>query len=277
MDPRIPLGRAVPLLPAVVCLWAAWSVTGCDGGGGSGGGGSGGGADPTGPDSSGGTVGTSTPPAEYTAQRKAMVDMIAKSDVSQRVLDALLKVPRHEFVPEDLREQSYLDKAIPIAEGQNLTSPTLVALMTKLLELEGTEKVLEIGTGTGYQAAILGELASEVYTVEIIAKFAEKARAKLAELRADDRLSDSKIECVVGDGYKGHPAAAPYDAIIVTAAAAEVPQALKDQLRVGGRLVIPVGNYYQGLMRITKNEDGSISEKKMKVVRVIDLIELKEE
>lgn len=218
-----------------------------------------------------------TTEAEYNRRRNEMVDTIAKSSPGKRVLAAMRKVPRHEFVPPGLREQSYLNKDIPIAQGQNLTSPTLVALMSQLLELSGTEKVLEIGTGTGYQAAILGELASEVYTVEIIPEFAETARTTLAELRKQGLLRDSKIECIVADGHKGHPAAAPYDAIIVTAAAAEVPPALQAQLKEGGRLVIPVGEYYQELMQITKNKGGTFSQKKMKVIRIIDLMELKEE
>jgi protein-L-isoaspartate(D-aspartate) O-methyltransferase len=167
-----------------------------------------------------------------------------------RVLDAMRRVPRHEFVPEGQRRSAYEDRPLTIGYGQTISQPYIVAVMSEQLELDGSEKVLEVGTGSGYQAAVLAELAREVYTIEIVKPLAERAARDL------ERLGFGKVRVRAGDGYRGWPEAAPFDAIIVTAAPDHVPQPLVDQLAVGGRLVIPVGRFYQDLVRLTKDEKG---------------------
>jgi protein-L-isoaspartate(D-aspartate) O-methyltransferase len=159
-------------------------------------------------------------------------------------------VPRHRFVPEGYRGDAYADSPLPIGEGQTISQPYIVALMTSLLELDGDEKVLEIGTGSGYQAAVLARLVREVYSVEILRPLGEQARTTLEELGYEN------VQVRVGDGYKGWPEKAPFDAIIVTAAPERIPEPLIEQLKVGGRLVIPVGNFWQNLLVITKTADG---------------------
>ncbi len=176
------------------------------------------------------------------------------------VLQAMEEVPRHLFVPDTVRADAYADQALPIGSGQTILQPYLVAVMTDLMDLRGAEKVLEIGTGTGYQAAILSRLVKEVYTIEILEPLAERARQTLGE------LGYANVHVRTGDGYQGWPEAAPFDAILVTAAPEAIPQPLVDQLRVGGRMVIPVGNYFQDLLMITKTPDG-IEKKKVGPVR----------
>ncbi|MBC7257801.1 MAG: protein-L-isoaspartate(D-aspartate) O-methyltransferase [Chloroflexi bacterium] len=165
-----------------------------------------------------------------------------------RVLAAMEAVPRHRFVPAQYAEDAYDDHPLPIGYGQTISQPYIVALMTQLLELKGHEKVLEIGAGSGYQAAILSLLAREVFTVERIPQLAEKARERLSE------LGYRNVHIRIGDGYEGWPEHAPYDAIIVTCAAEEVPPPLIEQLADGGRLVIPVGEsgWSQRLMLLRK-------------------------
>jgi len=158
----------------------------------------------------------------------------------------MLKVERHLFVPENLGSSAYSDQPLPIGEGQTISQPYIVALMTELLDLNGEEKVLEIGTGSGYQAAILAELAKEVYTIEIVEELASTARERLLKLRYRN------ITVKAGDGYLGWPEVAPFDAIIVTAAPDHIPAPLLDQLKEGGRMVIPVGMYTQELKKILK-------------------------
>jgi protein-L-isoaspartate(D-aspartate) O-methyltransferase len=153
----------------------------------------------------------------------------------ERVLAAMLKIDRSHFVPDDMVQYAYEDRALPIGHGQSISQPYIVALMTQLLELQGTENVLEIGTGSGYQAAILGELAKEVYSIEIIPELAEAAKRRLEE------LGYKNVYVRLGDGYQGWPEMAPFDAIIVTCSPDHIPQPLIDQLKEGGRLVIPVG------------------------------------
>jgi protein-L-isoaspartate(D-aspartate) O-methyltransferase len=168
-----------------------------------------------------------------------------------RVLAVMGRVPRHEFMPEALRTQAYGDHAMPIGEGQTISQPYMVALMTELLALKGDERVLEIGTGSGYQAAILAELCQKVFTVERVKTLADKARATL------DRLGYTNVAMKVFDGTYGWKEMAPFDAIIVTAAAPKVPDALLEQLKEGGRLVIPVGERYsQVLLRVAKSASG---------------------
>jgi protein-L-isoaspartate(D-aspartate) O-methyltransferase len=169
-----------------------------------------------------------------------MVDFIAQYPAEQRVCDlrvlaAMRKVPREEFVPETVRHLAYTDTPLDIGEGQTISQPFMVGFMTQALELQTTDKVLEIGSGSGYQAAILAELASEVFTVEIRAPLARQAEATLA------RLGYRRIQIKVGDGYHGWAEHAPYDAIIATCASERIPPALIEQLRPGGRLTIPLG------------------------------------
>jgi protein-L-isoaspartate(D-aspartate) O-methyltransferase len=192
----------------------------------------------------------------FAERRAAMVEQqIERRGVQdRRVLDAMRAVPRHLFVPEALREEAYADAPQPIGEGQTISQPYIVALMTSLLELDGHEKVLEIGTGSGYQAAVLARVAKQVYTIEILAPLAERARRSFAELKL------TNVTPRVGDGYLGWPEQAPFDAILVTAAPEQVPQPLVDQLKVGGRLVIPIGRTFQDLMVLTKTPDGVLRQ-----------------
>ena len=161
-------------------------------------------------------------------------------------LAAMRKVPRHELVPANARARAYDDNPLPIGHDQTISQPYIVAFMTEALGLRGGEKVLEVGTGSGYQAAVLAEIAAEVYTIEIVTPLAERARQDLA------RLGYGNVHVRAGDGYQGWPEAAPFDAIIVTAAAPRIPEPLKEQLKDGGRLVIPVGEEYQSLVVLTR-------------------------
>jgi protein-L-isoaspartate(D-aspartate) O-methyltransferase len=189
----------------------------------------------------------------FASLRAAMVDrQIAGRDVRDpRVLAAMRRVPRHRFVPAAWVAEAYEDHPLPIGEGQTISQPYIVALMTELLALRGGERVLEVGTGSGYQAAVLAEVAGEVFSIEIVEPLARRAAATLAE------LGYGKVHVRAGDGYRGWPEAAPFDAVIVTAAPDHVPQPLIDQLKVGGRLVIPVGTYSQELLVITKTPQGT--------------------
>ena len=217
-------------------------------------------------------------PRDYTTDRKRMVEALGSPAMeppitSERVLDALLKVPRHEFVPLESRPKSYDNRPLPIADNQTISQPYIVALMTQLLDLKGPEKVLEIGTGSGYQAAVLGELAEEVYTVEIRENLHEKAKKTLEDLKRRGLLSYKELVTVLADGSKGYPPAAPYDAIVVTAAPRTVPVEILNQLKPGGRLVIPVGDFFQELQLIRKLEDGSYSAETIVPVRFVPLEE----
>ena len=180
--------------------------------------------------------------------REKMVEnqIKARGVKDPRVLAAMLKVERHVFVPAENQSSAYADQPLPIGEGQTISQPYIVALMTELLELKGQEKVLEVGTGSGYQAAILGELAKEVYGIEIVEKLASSSRDLLA------KLGYKNITVKAGDGYLGWPEVAPFDAIIVTCAPDHVPKPLLEQLKEGGRMVLPVGSYSQELKKITK-------------------------
>ena len=174
----------------------------------------------------------------WAAERRRMIDtQIRKRGVSSpRVLEAMAAVPRHEFVPLEFRSDAYADKPLPIGEGQTISQPYMVAAMTEALELTGSECVLEIGTGSGYQAAVLSLLASQVITVESHTPLALAAQERLTN------LGYANVHVHNGDGSAGFPDAAPYDAILVTAGAPEIPQVFASQLREGGRVVIPVGN-----------------------------------
>ncbi|MBI5596273.1 MAG: protein-L-isoaspartate(D-aspartate) O-methyltransferase [Elusimicrobia bacterium] len=175
----------------------------------------------------------------------------------KRVLAALRRVPRHLFVPKAARAQAYADHPVPIGEGQTISQPYIVAAMTQALDLKPGEKVLEVGTGSGYQAAVLAELGAEVYSIEILEGLGKRAAALLAE------LGYGRVRLRIGDGYAGWPEAAPFDAVIVTCAPQKVPAPLVEQLRVGGRLVIPVGpdggeadTYEQSLWVLRKTDKG---------------------
>lgn len=174
--------------------------------------------------------------AAYVAQREQLVQhQLRERDITdERVLAAIAAVPRQAFVPADVRAQAYADQALPIGRGQTISQPYVVALMSQLLALRGGERVLEIGTGSGYQAAVLSHLAAAVYSIEIDPELAESARATLASLGYD------RVQVRAGDGYFGWPEAAPFDAIIITAAAPRMPEALLGQLRDGGRVVAPL-------------------------------------
>ena len=189
--------------------------------------------------------------SELSRARERMVaeQVEARGVKSARVLNAMRTVPRHEFVPEAARRDAYGDHPLPIGHGQTISQPYIVGFMTDALGLTGGEKVLEVGTGSGYQSAVLAQMASAVYSIEIVAPLAEEARDRMA------RLGYRNVFVRAGDGYKGWPEAAPFDAIIVTAAAPKVPEPLKAQLKDGGRLVIPVGDSNQELVVLTRRGD----------------------
>ena len=199
-------------------------------------------------------------------RRRRMVDtqIRARGISDPRVLAAMASVPRHQFVPDTVRAQAYDDYPLPIGAQQTISQPYIVALMTSLLELSGDEKVLEIGTGSGYQAAVLAELAREVYTIETLEPLSATAQ------RALGLLGYRNIQFRVGDGWAGWPEAAPFDEIIVTAAPEKVPQPLLDQLKVGGRLVIPVGSFFQDLLVLTKTANG-LEKKNVIPVRFVPM------
>jgi len=188
----------------------------------------------------------------FAPRRQEMVDqqIRRRSIADPKVLSAMATVPRHLFVPETYRDQAYDDYPLPIGSRQTISQPYIVALMTSLLDLKGGERVLEIGTGSGYQAAVLAQIASKVYTVEIISELADRARKTLADLGYDN------IEVRTGDGWEGWAEHAPFDGILVTAAPPRVPEPLLQQLKVGGHLVVPVGSFFQDLVVYTRTADG---------------------
>lgn len=185
----------------------------------------------------------------YKSLRERMVEkqIKARGVSNKQVINALLKVERHLFVPEGYRNEAYDDGPLPIGEGQTISQPYIVAYMTEVLDLTQKEKVLEIGTGSGYQAAILAECAKEVYTIELIESLGKQAEKLL------DKLAYKNIHVKIGDGYQGWEEHAPYDAIIVTCAPSHIPEPLKNQLSEGGKMVIPVGgSFAQELVVLTK-------------------------
>ncbi len=205
-------------------------------------------------------------------ERAAMVreQIAARGIEDARLLAALERVPRHRFVPGSEASRAYDDRALPIEHDQTISQPYVVAFMTEALELAGDERVLEIGTGSGYQAAVLGELAREVWTIEILEPLAERAARTLAELGYDN------VHVRAGDGYRGWPEEAPFDAIMVTAAPDHVPQPLLDQLALGGRMILPVGDREQRLVLIERTEHG-LSEKEVLPVRFVPMTGIAEE
>ncbi len=198
----------------------------------------------------------------FQLEREAMIEsqLVERGIAEDRVLEAMRRVPRHLFVPSDVQAQAYADRPVQIGFGQTISQPYIVGLMAELLDLQPGDRVLEIGTGSGYLAAVLSLLAAEVYTIEIIDSLGERARDHLQRLRFDN------VHVRIGDGYQGWPEAAPFDAIVLTAAPEKIPQPLIDQLAVGGRMVVPVGSYFQDLELISKTEEG-LERRKVAPVR----------
>lgn len=219
-------------------------------------------------------------PAEdaYLKQRMALVDeiqagvretavMLGRGTLNPRVLEALKKVPRHEFVADEYRPYAYENRPLPIGHGQTISQPYIVAVMTDLLDAGETSKVLEIGTGSAYQAAILGEIAADVYTIEIVEPLAQSARERLQRLHYDN------VHARRGDGYYGWAEAGPFDAILVTAAASHIPPPLIKQLKPGGRMLIPVGDRFnvQQLVLLEKNPNGKVITRQLLPVAFVPL------
>jgi protein-L-isoaspartate(D-aspartate) O-methyltransferase len=192
---------------------------------------------------------------------------IGTERLDARVIEAMRKVPRHEFVPSSARRYAYENRPLPIGSDQTISQPYIVALMTDLAGVEADDVVLEVGTGSGYQAAVLAELVSQVYTIEIIETLGRNAEAVL------QRLGYRNVTVKVGDGYQGWPEHAPFDAILVTAAPDHVPQPLLEQLKPGGRIIIPVGpqGYTQSLRVLEKGQDGDITERDVLAVSFVPL------
>jgi protein-L-isoaspartate(D-aspartate) O-methyltransferase len=202
------------------------------------------------------------------AERNRMVDeqLIAGGIRDPSVIEAMRRVPRHRFVPDRYAMDAYADGALPIGYGQTISQPIVVAAMTEALELTGTEKVLEIGTGSGYQAAILAELVRKVHTIEIVEPLARQAAAILAELGYENVVTRT------GDGYNGWPEEAPFDAIIVTAAPEHVPPPLLDQLAVGGRMILPVGETFSQNLTLYRRTPTGYVRSTLDPVRFVPLI-----
>lgn len=212
-------------------------------------------------------------PAQESEVRHAAVERMIEHDLrgrgirDQRVLDAMRRVPRARFVPPELAARAYEDRPLPIGHGQTISQPYVVAWMTESLQLRGDEKVLEIGTGSGYQAAVLAELGVQVYSIEIVEALALRARQLL------NTLPYANVFLRTGDGYRGWPEAAPFDAILLTAAPGRIPQPLRDQLGVGGRMVLPLGEQDdrgQTMLRILRTQDG-FTEQRLGSVRFVPM------
>lgn len=200
-----------------------------------------------------------------TARHHMVTEQLAARDiVDPLVLEAMEDIPRHEFVPASLRAAAYEDQPLPIGQGQTISQPYIVAFMTQALELTAEDRVLEIGTGSGYQSAVLARLVEHLYTIEIIPSLGDSAGALLRRLGYDN------VTLRIGDGYKGWPLEAPFDAIIVTAAPDHVPEALVQQLAEGGRMVVPVGDQNQQLLRLTKRE-GDVHSESLLPVRFVPM------
>jgi protein-L-isoaspartate(D-aspartate) O-methyltransferase len=211
------------------------------------------------------------PPQEeddrFVSMREHMVDdQIQGRDITdERVLAVMRRVPRHRFVPDKLQEVAYADRPLPIGHGQTISQPYIVALMTQLARPEPGSRALDIGTGSGYQAAVLAELVDHVYSIEILKPLADSADARLKE------LGYTNVDVRWGDGYKGWPEHAPFDVIIVAAAPDHVPQPLVDQLAAGGRMVIPVGEHYQELLLIEKDSEGRVHQRSVAPVAFVPM------
>lgn len=191
-----------------------------------------------------------------------------RSRFSERVIAALHEVPRDEFVPDSQKQNAYLNRALGIGHGQTISQPYIVALMTDLAGIQPGDRVLEVGTGSGYQAAILAELTDQLYSIELLPELGQRAAETLRRLGYED------IQLRIGDGYQGWPEAAPFDAIIVTAAPGDVPESLIEQLAVGGRMVIPVGEQHQSqtLRLIEKGKDGQLESRDVIAVGFVPMV-----
>lgn len=203
----------------------------------------------------------------FAFERSQMVEiqLKARGIENKQVLEVMQRTPRELFMPQNIRKHAYEDSPFSIGYGQTISQPYIVAFMTEAAKLTPDSKVLEIGTGSGYQASILSQLSKEVYTIEIIKELGELAEKEFAE------LGYTNIHTRIGDGHKGWPEAAPFDVIIVTAAAAELPQSLVKQLKDGGRLIIPIGTFNQELMRITRTKDG-LRQERLLPVRFVPMV-----
>lgn len=211
------------------------------------------------------------------AQQKSGNKELSKSDVmvknqivkrgvtDQKVVQAMRKIERHKFVPAEYQHQAYEDHPLPIGEGQTISQPYIVALMTEVLEVDSTEKVLEIGTGSGYQAAVLAEICDSVYTIELVESLGKRAKKLL-----NQELGYDNVKVKIGDGYKGWEEHAPFDGIIVTCSPTHIPAPLKEQLAEGGRMIIPVGDYYQELV-LLKKKNGKIKQEDIIPVRFVPM------
>jgi protein-L-isoaspartate(D-aspartate) O-methyltransferase len=210
---------------------------------------------------------TQTAPPDYAAERERMVreQIVARGVGDERVLAAMRKVPREQFVPEQFRGASYIDGPLPIGYDQTISQPYIVAFMTEQLKPTAKDRVLEIGTGSGYQAAILAELVAEVYSIEIVEQLGQSAGAAL------QRLGYKNVEIKVGDGYQGWPEHAPFDAIIVTCAPDHAPQPLIDQLKEGGRMIIPVGPRLAQQLYLMEKQSGHLRQAAVMDVRFVPM------
>ena len=208
-----------------------------------------------------------TPASDFAAERQRMVQqqLMPRGIREASVLAAMAKVPREEFVPADSRTASYEDGPLPIGYGQTISQPYIVAFMTEQLRPKPSDRLLEVGTGSGYQAAILAELVADVYTIEIIEPLAKNAEATL------QRLGYKNVHVKVGDGYSGWPEHAPFDAIIVTCAPDKVPQPLTDQLKEGGRMIIPVGDRFAQELYLLEKKNGQLKESVTLPVRFVPM------
>jgi protein-L-isoaspartate(D-aspartate) O-methyltransferase len=206
---------------------------------------------------------------QYASARRRMVEQQlaapARDITNRRVLAVMGKVPRHEFVSADVRALAYADRPLPIGHGQTISQPYIVAFMTEKLDPKPTDRVLEIGTGSGYQAAVLAELVAKVFTIEIVEPLARRAEADLK------RLGSTNVMVRAGDGYKGWPEAAPFDAVIVTCAPDHVPQPLVDQLKEGGRMMIPVGPSHDQSLYLLEKKSGKVERRAVLPVRFVPM------
>jgi len=202
--------------------------------------------------------------------KKMVREQIIRRGISNnQVIDVMQNTPRHRFVPDGVADYAYQDNALPIGKGQTISQPYIVAFMTETLDVDSTYKVLEIGTGSGYQAAVLSPLVKHVYTIEIVKMLAQRADSTL------QALSYNNVTVRWGDGYKGWPEEAPFDRIIGTAAPPEIPKALIDQLKPGGKMVLPVGTNWQEIVVLTKSKSGKIQKKNVLPVRFVPMVHSK--
>lgn len=199
------------------------------------------------------------------AKNMVIRQLVSRGIADQNVLRVMRNTPRHLFVPENLRQEAYRDGPLPIGEGQTISQPFIVAIMTELLKLKGHEKVLEIGTGSGYQAAVLSQLVDTCYTIELVKSLADAASVRLKQ------LGYANVIAKCGDGYKGWPEHAPFDRIIITAAPVEIPETLIGQLKPDGIMVLPVGKFYQELIVVTKTKRG-INKESIIPVRFVPMV-----